>query len=104
MPGVGALRRGVYHPLIAVSAPTLARALLIGLGAADHEPQALAIRHEILNVERYQLGPAQRGREAQHQDGPIALASEPGRDGVVCGTGRNPTVRADLISDAHSIS
>jgi hypothetical protein len=24
--------------------------------------------------------------------------------GVVCGTGRNPTVRADLISGAHSIS
>ncbi len=39
-----------------------------------------------------------------HDSYPRAIRTTLGQDGVVCGRGRNPTVRADLISDAHSIS
>jgi hypothetical protein len=61
--------------LAAGDADLLALALLIRLAAPDGDDRALSGDLDVARVQRHQLGPAERPREAQQDDGAVADAS-----------------------------
>jgi hypothetical protein len=82
------LQPGFQRPDRAGLAPRAARqadpgplAFRVTLAARDQQPQAAALQHQVLALDRHQLGPAQRRGIAEQQQGAVAQAGEVARAG-----------------------